>query len=198
MRDFPLHTALTIAIVGATLVLVGQALSPAKPPVMLTPAPAPVASPPIVKQGSPPLLEDSAHALDHFYQSLRRTESKAPGGITRIVHYGDSPTTADLITGDVRSILQSTFGDAGHGFILPAKPWAWYQHTGAQVEGKGWKMAPASRFEARDGQFGLGGVTFTGAAASSKFRFEGEGYTKFELWYLRQPGGGTVTVTAGE
>jgi len=91
MRDFPLHTALTIALLGAGLV--GQALWPAKPPkaVAPPPAPAPVAAPSIVTPRPAALLEDSAGELDHFYQALRRTESKEAGAITRIVHYGDSP-----------------------------------------------------------------------------------------------------------
>jgi lysophospholipase L1-like esterase len=194
MRDFPLHTALTIALVAAAA-LVGQALSPAKAPTVV--APAPVAPPPTIAIRPSPLLDDESGVLDRFYRALQHTEAKEAGSVTRIVHYGDSPTTADLITGDVRSILQSTFGDAGHGFILPAKPWAWYQHTGAQVEGKGWQILAASHFEARDGRFGLGGVTFTGTGASSKFGFQGEGYTKFELWYLQQPGGGTVSLSTG-
>ena len=54
--------------------------------------------------------------------------------------------------------LQARFGNAGHGFILPAKPWAWYQHAGVRVNGSGWQMVPASHFEAHDGLFGLGGV----------------------------------------
>ncbi len=152
-------------------------------------------APRVAKTAPEPLLDDSAGALDHFYQALARTEAREPGAITRIIHYGDSPTTADLITGDVRAILQAHYGDAGHGFILPARPWAWYQHTGAQVEGKGWQMYPASRFELRDGLFGLGGVSFVGTAATSRIRFT-NGYTHFELWFLRQPDGGTVTLSA--
>ena len=41
-------------------------------------------------------LSDPTHALDHFYEALQRTETRWPGAITRIVHYGDSPTTADF------------------------------------------------------------------------------------------------------
>src|SRR5215217_1722232 len=58
-------------------------------------------------------LNDPAHALDHFYEALQRTEFRQPGAITRVVHYGDSPTTADMITGDARKLLQDRFGDAG-------------------------------------------------------------------------------------
>src|SRR5215467_15151049 len=45
-------------------------------------------------------LNDPAHALDHFFEALQRTETREPDAVTRILHYGDSPTTADLITGD--------------------------------------------------------------------------------------------------
>src|SRR5207247_2128583 len=109
-------------------------------------------------------LNDSTHSLDHFFEALQRTEARRPGAITRIVHYGDSPTTADLITGDTRKLLQNRFGDAGHGFCLMAKPWAWYGHTGVDLSGSGWTIDPASMSKIKDGFYGLGGVTFGGQA----------------------------------
>ena len=82
--------------------------------------------------------------------------------------------------------------------FCPAKPWAWYQHNGVRVNGSGWQVIPASHFEPRDGLFGLGGVSFTGGAgAESEIVFEKAGYTRFEVWFLRQPEGGSLTVTAG-
>src|SRR6266853_4757105 len=59
---------------------------------------------------APRNLLDPNHELDHFYESLRKGET------IRVLHYGDSPTTADLVTGDVRALLQKQFGDAGTGF----------------------------------------------------------------------------------
>jgi hypothetical protein len=82
-------------------------------------------------------LDDSEHDLDRFYEALHKAEGKGKGAEARILHYGDSPTTADLITSDARALLQKQFGDAGHGFCLIAKPWAWYAHRGADVEGHG-------------------------------------------------------------
>ncbi|HXB67471.1 MAG TPA: GDSL-type esterase/lipase family protein [Candidatus Acidoferrales bacterium] len=147
------------------------------------------------------LLDDSNHSLDHFLEALCRTENRTlsanQGAVTRIVHYGDSPTTADLITGDVRSLLQKRFGDAGHGFILIAKPWAWYQHNGVALTGSGWQSSPASHFEAHDGMFGLGGVSFTGAGkARSRIVLETGPHSHFEVWFLRQPDGGTLGFSA--
>ncbi len=142
-------------------------------------------------------LSDSAHALDHFYEALQRTETRRPGAITRIVHYGDSPTTADLITGDARKLLQTRFGDAGHGFCLLAKPWAWYGHNGVDLSGSGWSIDPASMSKVKDGFYGLGGVSFRGeAGAHTRLVLKDANHTQLEVSYLRQPGGGVFQVDA--
>ena len=215
MKSYPVQTALTLLLLTALLAcarLVAPAIhgpAPAQfvsivdfPPggTLLSPLvrhvePAPPAA--SLKRGAPsPLLEDASPALDHFYASLWRTERKLPGAITRIVHYGDSPSTADLITGDVRTILQSHYGDAGHGFVLIGKPWAWYQHNGLQLSASGWNMSRASFSESHDGLFGLGGVSFLGSGgASSKIVYSSPGHTHFEVWYLKEPGGGSLSVT---
>jgi lysophospholipase L1-like esterase len=192
MRDFPWRTALTIAITGVVLAATHNPRPPAPP---APPEPLAPATPKVVAVPVSPVFDDTG--LDSFYAALTRTGRKQ--GVTRIVHYGDSPTTADLITGDVRALLQARFGDAGHGFILVDKPWAWYQHDRVRLSGTGWKSSPASRFIAGDGFFGLGGVSFTGGMkASTRIRFESGAYTNFELWYERQPEGGTVALTADE
>ncbi|HUP03468.1 MAG TPA: GDSL-type esterase/lipase family protein [Bryobacteraceae bacterium] len=215
MRTFPVHTALTLALLCAALAGARLATPRLKAPdaalfgeiVDFSPEKAPATPwqpkseplPPPAAKPSPhsALLNDANGALDSFYEALWRTERREPGAVTHIVHYGDSPTTADLITGDVRAILQKRFGDAGHGFVLPAKPWAWYQHSGVTVSGSGWQMLPASHFEAHDGLFGLGGVSFTGqTGASSRLAFQEPGQTDFEIWFLRQPGGGAFTAEA--
>src|SRR5216684_1321153 len=83
------------------------------------------------------LLADHYGALDHFYAALRDLHSGQSRRTVRIVHFGDSPTTADLITGDARELLQERFGNAGPNFILIAKPWAWYGHHGVDVSATG-------------------------------------------------------------
>jgi lysophospholipase L1-like esterase len=104
--------------------------------------------------------------------------------------------TADSITADVRSLLQQHFGDSGHGFVLIAKPWAWYGHRGVDLQAKGWRIAPATQARARDGFHGLGGVSFEGdTGASSRFELA-EDHAQIEIQYLLQPGGGVLTVEA--
>ena len=141
-------------------------------------------------------LVDPAGDLEGFYAALERTERREPGAITRIVHYGDSPTTADMITGDVRLLLQRRFGDAGHGFSLLAKPWAWYEHRDVGVRDEGWTITAASMPGKNDGLFGLGGVSLQSAEASSRLALHDRGHTGAEVAYLKQPGGGSFSFFA--
>ncbi|HTQ57265.1 MAG TPA: GDSL-type esterase/lipase family protein [Bryobacteraceae bacterium] len=155
--------------------------------------------PPRFTAAVPQILQDGNGGLDRFYAALWRTEQGGPHAITRIVHYGDSPTTADLITGDTRQLLQKRFGDAGHGFTLIGKPWAWYEHRGVQLASQGWQMDPGTRWDLRNGWFGLGGVVFTGkTGAYSRVVLRDANQTHLEVWFLRQPGGGTLAVSSGE
>ena len=131
-------------------------------------------------------------SLDHFFAALAR-----PAATVRVLHYGDSPTTADSITADVRRLLQRRFGDAGHGFLLIAKPWAWYGHNGMELSGGGWKIEPASQERAPDHIHGLGGVSFRGdAGAYSRVTLSDDTHTGAVVYYLAQPDGGSFTVTA--
>lgn len=138
-------------------------------------------------------------SLNTFFQALARTDRKEPGAVTRILHYGDSPTTADSITADVRSLLQARFGDAGHGFLLIAKPWAWYGHRGIELSASGWKIEPASMSRAKDGVHGLGGVSFRGSTgATSHVRLHDAGTTQAVVYYWAQPDGGTFELRSGD
>ena len=142
-------------------------------------------------------IEDPSDNMSAFYEALWNTERKLPGAVTRILHYGDSPTTADLITADVRLLLQQHFGDAGHGTYLIAKPWAWYGHAGLDGDASGWKIEPANQGEERDGLYGLGGVSFHGSqGADSLAILRRPGHTRVSVCYWQQPGGGAFSLEA--
>src|SRR5580700_2074209 len=111
---------------------------------------------------APSNLIDPTHSLDHFYAALLK------GGTTRILHYGDSPTTGDLITADARAALQKQFGDAGVGFILIARPWAWYNHRGVEMDASSsWKIDVSGVSDLKDGFYGLGAATFRGSTGAT-------------------------------
>ena len=144
-----------------------------------------------------------AHALDPFYASLARTLRKEPHALTRVVHYGDSVIAGDLISGTMRRRLQERFGDAGHGFILIANPWEWYfQNDVAHSASDGWSANKITGPWPDDHRFGLGGVSFHTASTATAFfstRADGDygrNVSRFDLYYLEQPHGGSVMLTA--
>ena len=149
-----------------------------------------------------PVMVDDSHALDPFFTQLWALQQGKPVVVT-VLHYGDSPTTADLITGDIREILQDRFGDAGHGFNLGAKPWAWYGHRNVDMKDTGWASSQKDATgvgKMKQALYGLGGATFsggTGAETTYTLRDAANApATAVAVDYLQQPGGGTMTVAA--
>ncbi len=162
-----------------------------------------LAKPPApMKPLSPPsYLSAPPGSLTTFFSALLRVEQGQPGAIVRVLHYGDSPTSQDFITADVRALLDRRFGDGGHGFVLIAKPWAWYSHRGVDLDAQGWKIEAASSnaTRAKDGVHGLGGVSFQGGpGAYSRVGLPDDKHTKATVYYLAQPNGGTFRVSTGE
>jgi len=140
---------------------------------------------------APQNLSDPRHELDPFYASLLR------GGVTRILHYGDSPTTGDLITADARALLQKQFGDAGAGFVLIAKPWAWYYHRGVEMDASNWQIDVAGVTDIKDGMHGLGGASFQGSAgAVAHWSFKDQQSRILDVAYLARPEGGSFAIEA--
>ncbi len=143
-----------------------------------------------------PVLIDDWNALDPFFASLYTLETHRKPEVVTILHYGDSPTTADLITGDARALLQQRFGDAGPGFNLIAKPWAWYGHRGITVSDHGWKSLTGVG-SMRQSTYGLGGATLVGGPdATSTLKLADHTLTAADLQFLTEPNGGSVTVSA--
>jgi hypothetical protein len=139
---------------------------------------------------APRNLSDPTHALDHFYEALLK------GDGVHIIHYGDSPTTADLITADARTLFQHEFGDGGMGFVLMARPWAWYNHRGIEMSASNWKIDVGGNSPLKDGLNGLGAVSFRGApGAVARWKVK-TSHRSVEIAYLIEPQGGDFAVEA--
>jgi lysophospholipase L1-like esterase len=96
-------------------------------------------------------------------QKMRSLEDKtAPEGtVLRIVQFGDSHTASDTITSGLRQLLQQRLGDAGVGWIAPAKAQG-QSHRLVRYETNGWELG-TSRGASEDWQkvFPMGGYIAT-------------------------------------
>ncbi|MBX7218695.1 MAG: hypothetical protein K1Y36_02005 [Blastocatellia bacterium] len=145
------------------------------------------------------IQDETGMALRNFSQALKQTLThtlrNGKERITRIVQYGDSHTAGDITTGALRRQLQTMFGDAGPGFILPGFPYPWFSRRGVQqAASSGWRMMgfPDGNLPG-DGQFGLTGVSLNTNRAGEWLRLTTDS-RNFEVYLLQQPAGGMVEI----
>lgn len=144
-------------------------------------------------QATAPRIEDPTGAMAGFYDALSRTERGE--ATARILHYGDSHVAAAWLTGALRRDLQRCFGDAGAGFVLAGKPYSYYARPGVTMQASsGWRAGGLSEASlVDDGKFGLAGISFTAIDVGESFKVTAPS-RRFEVYLLRQPGGGAVTI----
>jgi hypothetical protein len=156
----------------------------------------------------PPLVDvDDAHdSLARFFERtalLLRGRAKEP---VRLAVYADSNGTLDFMTGEMRRDLQSSHGDSGHGFVALARPWPWYRHqyVVTDYDDKAWDAFTVTTHPtpALDPWYGQGLIVAqskqTGARTWVQTAPEGSPIgtqvSRFEVWYLAWPPGGSFQV----
>jgi len=143
-----------------------------------------------------PVWDPSKRALDALHRAFRRAQ--AGDGKARLLFFGASHVASDWFTGVVRERLQERFGDGGHGFVLPVKPWRSYRHLGVEIDSD-WRRWTAEKVRISDvdpDAYGLAGVFVQSEHAGGYgevHRTRGPA-DRFDVWYLRQPGGGGFDV----
>lgn len=140
-------------------------------------------------------------ALDHWFSELARAEAGEPGVVVRALHWGDSTIAGDGITRTVRERLQARFGDGGPGFLSVQVDPRWAHRPTITRSAKGdWETLTIIFGGAETARYGLGGTVSTaeGEATSYLANTKVEGVRapnhRFEVWYQRQPGGGSFTM----
>jgi len=147
-------------------------------------------------------IEDpSGHAMDALHDALRLARDRK--GKARLLFYGASHVAGDIFTGYIRRRLQKRFGDAGHGLVMPARPWRTYRQADVNIKSTNtWHTDRVSKPDDRkDGWYGLAGMSVAsvspknwGWIATTKDNRFGRRVGSFELFYLRQPHGGRLDV----
>ncbi|MEM9188366.1 MAG: GDSL-type esterase/lipase family protein [Myxococcota bacterium] len=150
-------------------------------------------------RAAPHIEDPSGHALDALHRALRRAEQDE--GTARLLFYGASHTSSDQYTGYLRRLLQPRFGDAGHGFVLPARPFTFYNQRDARIRSSGpWRTLRVRGRDRRPGIYGLLGaaVETRGRARASieprRRRGRGSEVAFFEVFYLEQREGGSMEI----
>lgn len=145
------------------------------------------------------IVDPSGHALDHLHSALRRAERGE--GKARLLFYGASHTSSDQYTGYLRRSLVSRFGFGGHGFVLPAQPFTFYDHRAADIaRGRGWTTLRVRGRDRDPDHYGLAGVALetdrrtVGSVQPSRNRGAMSEVSRFEIYYLNRPRGGSFDI----
>jgi lysophospholipase L1-like esterase len=158
-----------------------------------------------VAEDAPPIpIDDPSNgaSLGHFFDRLIEVEQKKPGAIARVLYFGDSIIASDFVTGKLRRMLQTRFGDAGHGYAIVANAYpGWFHIDVARKSSDQWKTSRCIGPFADDALYGLGCVSFTARRENEWFSMGttdrdkwGTRVSRFELEYLEQPDGGEVAL----
>ena len=119
-----------------------------------------------------------------------------------ILHVGDSHIASDSLTGPLRRLFQTRFGDGGRGYAQPGRPGRYFRQFDMSYSmSRGWTVHQGQRSSAT-GRFGLSGVRLDAdgsdvelTRASCKRCDIGSLFDSFTVFYLRQPTGGSFELS---
>jgi lysophospholipase L1-like esterase len=129
---------------------------------------------------------DNVQALAPFFKSLAGLEAATSNHVVRILQFGDSHTAADFWSGRMRQRLQFRFGDAGPGFLLPARPCRGYAHDGVTQNGFKSCFSDSLRDKDCDGLVGLTGAAMF-PSMDQALQFQAT-FTEYRIHMLGTPG----------
>lgn len=157
-----------------------------------------------------PRIEDpSGRALAPVFERLAALLRGRADDHVRFAMYGDSNMTKDFITGAMRRYLQSTYGDAGHGYLAAGRPWTWYKHMDVDhwLEPRGWKSYAVSTHAVVDHAYGFAGIAAESTSVRARIRMStalpgspvGTRVSRVQVFYLKRPKGpGFDVIVDGE
>src|SRR3984893_8810027 len=133
-------------------------------------------------------------ALSGFFRALADVSSGRRIVPVRVMHFGDSHVAADVLTAEIRADLQSQFGDGGAVYILPRNPMSTRRRGVLTGATQGWQIEGIGGRLESDSIYGPGVICLGTSFPNEKIWLETLS-NHFEVYYVRQPGGGTVDIT---
>lgn len=146
-----------------------------------------------------------ADRLSPFYALLDgqlRGENRA----VRILQIGDSHTAGDMITGALRTSLQTKYGSNGRGVMAAGKPWDGFVSDGIKPsQSAGWRVSGSFGKAYSNSEGALLGLTSYTQGTSKAGETLGitsvdpaQDFDAIRLCALTQPDGGSVQVQIGD
>ncbi len=138
-------------------------------------------------------VENSAALVPFFEQLWQLEQKRVEDQSLHVLQYGDSHTASDDWANQLRLMFQDRFGNGGAGYSTAGRPFAGYRRYDV-------KSGQSPRWETEglltkgtDGYYGLGGASIVTQRSGEMIYLDSEG-EKAELYFLRQPGGGSFHV----
>jgi lysophospholipase L1-like esterase len=129
------------------------------------------------------------------------TLEAARGGSRRglvILHIGDSHTSADFLTGELRKRLQAKYGAGAPGYVTAGHPHIGVRSSSLKITAsKGWSYKSLQKPDAVPTEFWLSGYNAIASAPGETMTFaadKAQNFEMIEIEVLRQPGGGKIDV----
>ena len=115
-----------------------------------------------------------------------------------IVHIGDSHVSSDSLSRGIRDGLQSTYGDAGRGAVIPANAYRYAHADGVRMVTSG-SWSSANSLKVKSGPYGLSGVRVASSSptATMTLSTKGNAFDWAEVTVLTGPSQGSVKLFAG-
>ena len=143
-----------------------------------------------------PIISGSG-PLGRFHAKLKAIQEGKRTKPLTILHIGDSHVASDSFSRGIRNELQSRYGNAGRGMVIPASAFKYGVADQLKLSSTGnWR--PKTALKSKSGPFGISGVNLSSRSSKSSMTMTAQqGFDWSEVTVLSGPSQGRVTMKVG-
>lgn len=158
--------------------------------------PSTLTAPPDGNSAPPSDVDEDGDVTPTLEGRMKRLPGKR-GGLV-ILQIGDSHTSADFLTGELRRRLQARYGRGAPGYVTAGHPHIGVRSSTLKITASpGWSYKSLQKTDAVPAEFWLSGYNAIATAPGETMTFANDKPVNFEMIeieVLRQPGGGKIDV----
>jgi lysophospholipase L1-like esterase len=143
---------------------------------------------------------DPSGSSDATHQTIARSDEKTAATTAErltILQIGDSHTSADFFTGEVRRVLQAQYGQGGVGYMPAGRPNGFGSSVLKITASHGWKYKSLQSRGAEPSEFRFSGYNAVAVKSGQKITIKSDTPIEFdsiEIEALARPEGGAIDV----